>query len=188
MKPTPILAFSALMLTAASAVDAQVRRGRQSQEPEGRPWAPIAVGVRGGWDQESNGEVLGAQIRIPVIPNGVVELAPTAEVIFLDRGAKEYQYNLEAALVPGGARGGPFGIAGIGWRDTVLDSSSSDDIGTRDTLFGYVLGGGIKAGVGRLQLELAFRWVFLSDTDFGPNTAALGLNYPLWQTPRQVRP
>lgn len=188
MKPTPILVLTALLLTAASAVDAQVRRGRQPEESGGTPWAPIAVGLRVGWDQESNGEVLGAQLRIPVMPSGVVEFAPNAEVIFLDRGAKEYQYNLEAALLPGGAGGGPFGIAGIGWRNTVLTTTASGDVGTRDTLFGFVLGGGIKAGLGRLQLEFSFRWVLLNDTDFGPNSAALGVNYPLWQTPRRVRP
>jgi hypothetical protein len=159
----------------AADADAQIRRGRAADV---RPtWAPVAIGVRFGWDGPANGEVLGAHVRIPVVRSGIVELVPTAEVIF-PPGTKEYQYNLEATYVTGGARGGPFVGGGVGWRDAVL---ADIDLETpRETYFSWVAVG-VKGGVGRLQLEAAFRWAFLDGTSYRPNPATLGLNFPLWR-------
>ncbi|MDH3269970.1 MAG: hypothetical protein OEN56_01480 [Gemmatimonadota bacterium] len=156
--------------------DAQVRRGRGGDPLP--TWAPIAVGLRAGWDQRANAEVLGAHIRIPVVRSGILEFVPNAEIAFLS-GAKDYQYTLETAWVPGGPRGGVFVSAGIGWRDTVVASATSGR--PRDTFFGYVLGAGGKTRVGRVEVEVALRWVFLNDTTYRPNAATFGINYPLWQ-------
>lgn len=171
-----LLLFALGLVFLPSLADAQVRRGRTAQE--GPPWAPVTIGARFGWDQAASGEVLGAQIRIPVVRSGAVEVVPNAEMIFLT-GTKEYQYNLEAAYVSGGARGGIFVGGGIGWRDSVFGALDLDD--PRDTYFGWIAAVGAKGGLGVLQFELALRWAFLNDTDYRPNSATLGLNYPLWR-------
>jgi hypothetical protein len=176
-RPTEALLLLALALgLLPSFADAQVRRGRATEE--GPPWAPVTVGARFGWDQAASGQVLGAQVRIPVVRSGVVEVVPTAEMIFLT-GTKEYQYNLEAAYVSGGTRGGLFAGGGIGWRDSVFGALDLDD--PREWYFGWIATVGAKGGLGRLQFELALRWAFLNDTDYRPNSATLGLNYPLWR-------
>lgn len=167
--------FAAALLVAvgASEIDAQVRRGRQVDETR---WAPPSVGVRGGYDQRARAEVLGAQLRVPVVRSGVVEVIPSADIVFL-RGAKDYQYALEAAWVPGGARGGVFFAGGVALRDTPLGTATP---GERNTFFGYVLGAGAKSRVGPLEFEVGIRWTFLNDTTYRPNLASLGINYPFW--------
>ncbi|NNL29396.1 MAG: hypothetical protein HKO77_00150, partial [Gemmatimonadetes bacterium] len=165
-----------LLVTAAAQMDAQVRRGRQVEEQA--RWAPPSVGVRGGYDQRANAEALGAQIRLPVVRSGVLELIPSADVAFLN-GAKDYQYGVEAAWVPGGIRRGIFIVGGVAWRDTPLGQAVPVPVG-RNTFFGYVLGAGAASGVGPLEFELAIRWTFLDDTTYRPNLASLGVNYPFW--------
>jgi hypothetical protein len=172
-----IVLLVALALSGAVDADAQVRRGR-AQRDAAPTWAPISLGVRFGWDQRANGAVLGGQLRIPVIRSGIVELAPNAEMVFLNR-TKEYQYNLEVAWVPGGVRGGLMLGGGIGWRDTVLGAIDPNE--PRTTLFGYTIVVGARSNAGPVQFEVALRWVFLNDTTYRPNSVTLGLNYPLWR-------
>lgn len=165
-----------LLVTGAAQIDAQVRRGRQVEE-EPR-WAPPSVGVRGGYDQRANAEVLGAQLRLPVVRSGVLEVIPSADVAFLN-GAKDYQYSVEAAWVPGGVRRGIFVAGGVAWRDTPLGQAVPVPVG-RNTYFGYVLGAGAASGVGPLEFEVAIRWTFLDDTTYRPNLASIGVNLPFW--------
>lgn len=167
---------AALVLLAVSAaqIDAQVRRGRQVNE-EAR-WASPAIGIRGGWDQRANAEVLGLQLRIPVVRSGVLEVIPSTDVAFLS-GAKDYQYSAEMAWVPGGVRGGVFFAGGVAWRDTPLGRVVSTG---RNTFFGYVLGAGAKSAVGPVEFEVGVRWTFLNDTTYRPNLASIGINYPFW--------
>lgn len=170
-----ITALAVLLVTVPAPVDAQVRRGRQVEEAP--PWAPIAIGVKIGWDSRANGEVLGGHLRIPVVRSGVFELYPSAEAILL-AGVKEYQYNVDAAWVPGGVRGGIFAGAGLGWRDSVIGT----EVGVpRQTFFGVNAFGGGKTNVGRVQIEFVLRWTFLNDTSYQPNSASIGLNLPLWR-------
>ena len=170
-----ITALATILLIVPSAVDAQVRRGRQAEEVP--RWAPIAVGLKAGWDSRANGEVLGGHVHIPVVRNGVFELYPSAEAVFL-RGAKEYQYNIDAAWVPGGVRGGIFAGGGVGWRDSLIGTDLGDP---RQTFFGFNAFGGGKTNLGRLQIEFLLRWTFLKDTQYQPNSASLGINLPLWR-------
>jgi len=181
MKSAPLSLTSLVLLLVAGAVDVdgQVRRGRDSGETA--RWAPIAIGIRGGWDQRANAEALGAQLRLPIVRSGIVELAPSADVVFL-QGAKDYQYSLEMAWLPAGAaRGGVFLTGGVGWRDTPIGTELPDE---RTTYFGYVLGAGGKTRVGPLEIELGLRWTFLNDTNYRPNLASFGVNLPVWS----VRP
>jgi hypothetical protein len=159
--------------------EAQVRRGRALETAP--PWTPVAFGARFGWDQRANGEVLGAHVSIPLLRNGIVELVPNAEMVFLT-GTKEYQYSIETAFVPGGA-GGLFVGGGVGWRDTVFGSLDPDD--PRTTYFGYVVAVGAKGGRGRLQFQVTARWTFLDDTEYRPNATTIGLNYLLWNPGRE---
>lgn len=164
------------VLTVATQIDAQVRRGRQVDEE--LRWASPSIGVRGGYDQRANAEALGAQLRIPVVRSGIVEVIPSADVVFLS-GAKDYQYTVQAAWIPGGVRRGLFLAGGIGWRDTPLGQAVPVPVG-RNTYFGYVLGVGVSSGVGPLEFEFAIRWTFLNDTTYRPNMGSLGINYPFW--------
>ena len=172
----PVLLLLALGVGAVAEVEGQVRRGRQPAEQAG--WAPLSVGVRGGYDQRANAELIGAQMRIPVLRSGIVELVPSAEIAFLP-GAKEYQYNGEVSWVPGGRRGGFFVTGGVGWRDSVFGADPGSV--ERTTFFGYVLGAGLKSRVGPLEFELGFRWILLNDTSYRPTPATVGLNYPFWE-------
>lgn len=172
-----LAAALALVLGSVREAESQVRRGRDP-EPVQR-WTPPSVGVRGGWDQRANAELLGAQVRIPVLRSGIVQLVPSADVAFL-QGVKEYQYGAEVSWVPGGRRGGVFVTGGVGWRDSVFSADGSTD--SRRTFFGYVLGAGVKSQVGPLEFELGLRWIFLDDTSYRPSPATVGINYPLWDT------
>lgn len=165
------------LLTGGGAVagEAQVRRGRAAET--GPVWAPVSIGARFGWDQRANGQVLGAQLRVPVIRSGIIEVVPNIEMAFL-RGTNEYQYNMEAALLPGGAGGGILVGGGVGWREAVLGSLDLEEPRTRH--FGYVATVGARGGSGRLQFELALRWTFLRDTEYRPNSATIGINYAFW--------
>lgn len=172
-----LVALGAALMT-ASGLDAQVRRGRAEVRDAPR-WAPIAIGVRAGYDQTARGQLVGAHIRIPILRNGIVELNPNAERILLS-GPDDTAYNLDVAFVPGGVRGGLTLGAGIGWRETVVG------LGETNRFFGYnfVLGG--KTFLGPFQLEAAIRWALLRDTTYDPNSVSLGLNYLFWD-PRPNR-
>jgi hypothetical protein len=172
--PSKTLVLAAILsLVVASSAEAQVRRGRT--EPTARRWAPIAVGVRFGYDEQARGEVFGGQLRIPIVRNGILELVPNADVIFTPQ-VKEYQYNLEAAWVPGGLQGGIVLGGGVGWRHARQGATGV----SQSTLFGWVVSLGGKTSLGPIQLEALLKWVFLKDTDYRPNSASLGINYPLW--------
>ena len=172
----PLLVF---LLLLPLSLEAQFRRGRQAEVVP--RWAPISIGAKVGWDSQANATTVGGHVRIPVVRNGTVELYPSAEAIFLT-GTKEYQYNLDAAWVPGGAGGGVFAGAGVGWRDSVIGMDVGDP---RQTLFGFNAFGGGKTNLGPMQIEVVLRWTFLNETQYQPNSASIGLNFPLWRTTSQ---
>lgn len=174
--------MATLALLGTSDADAQVRRGRAQET--GPTWAPISVGVRIGFDDRANGSLLGGQLHIPLVRTGVIELAPSAEAVFLNRST-EYQYNLELAYIPGGTKGGILLGGGLGWRDRFVGTAESAD--GRETFFGYTAMAGGRSDVGPLQFEVSLRWVFLNDTPYRPNAVALGVNLPLWRA-RPGRP
>lgn len=172
-----LVALGAVLVT-ASGLDAQVRRGRAPVRDAPR-WAPIAIGVRAGYDQGVRGQVVGAHVRLPVLRNGKLELNPNAERTILS-GRDDTAYNLDIAFVPGGGRGGLTLGAGIGWRETAVGQ------GETNRFFGYnaVLAG--KTFLGPVQLEAAIRWSLLRDTTYSPNSVSLGVNYLFWD-PRPNR-
>jgi len=172
---TALVALSLLTTLTPAPADAQVRRGRAVQT--GPTWAPVSIGIRFGWDQGSNGEVVGAQLRIPLLRSGQLEFVPGAAAVFPNQG-RESQYNLEAHYVPGGVRGGVFLGGGVGWRNTVFGGTPEQP---RQTFFGWNLVAGGKTLIGSIQLEAQLRWVFLRNTQYRPNAASLGINIPFWK-------
>jgi hypothetical protein len=176
--PSYLVVAALAVLFAPTTVEAQLRRGRQNQATAA--WAPVSVGVRFGYDQNSNGEVVGAHAHIPVLRSGRVELAPSADMTFV-QGAKDYQYGLDVAVVSGGRAGGLYLGGGIGYRDTVATSGGS---GARSTLFGYsVLAGGRTGTDSLFQILFELRWIFLQDTGtirYRPVPITLGIAFPLW--------
>lgn len=175
---TPILVCALLAVLVPPQVEAQFRRGRGVQGTlEG--WAPISVGVHGGYDDASRGEVIGAHASVPVVRSGRIELMPSYDLTFLS-GAKEHQYGLEAVYVTGGRTGGLYLGGGVGYRDTVIDATAAEP---RQTVFGYSVVAGVKSGSGgAFVTKLQLRWIFLQNTvaDFRPVPFTLGVSFPLW--------
>jgi len=173
-----VVALVAALVLLASPADAQVRRGRSA--PVTPPWAPVAIGIRFGWEQDRivNGSMFGGEVRIPVLRSGRVEIVPSADMIWL-RNAKEYQYNADVLFVPQGPRGGVFLGGGVGWRDSVY-GGVTDGV-PRKTYLGYNLVVGGRTAIGPVQLAATLRWIFLDGTDYSPNALTLGLSYPLWR-------
>ena len=108
-------AVALLTLITPLATEGQ-RRG--SQQAAAASWPSITVGAKVGYDNNSKGEVLGAQLRVPLLRSGAVELMPSAEVTFL-AGLKEYQYVVEALYLLAGRRGGPYVGGGLAFRNTL---------------------------------------------------------------------
>ena len=145
-------------------------------EPQ-QGWPAPEIGVRFGYDNSQQQEVLGALLRIPVLRNGHVELMPGGDVTFL-RGLEEYQLNIEAVGLLSGRDGGFYGGGGIGWRNTL----PPDDLeGEKQTFTTYSIVGGVKlTGVGPLSLLFEFRRIFASDLAVDPQTFGIGATIPLW--------
>ena len=172
-----ILLLALLGLVTPCGLEAQVRRGR-AVDPDRLPWTPISIGPRAGYDERARGTVLGAQIHLPLLRNGLVELVPTADIVFV-RNGQEYQYNLELVYVTGGRRGGLYGGGG-GYRDTFLGGAATEP---RRTIFAYSLVVGVKSGVAsRFQTQFEVRWIFLEDTSVRPVPLTIGINFPLWRS------
>lgn len=170
MRSTALASLLLLALVPATA-HAQRFQGQAAQ----RGWPPATVGIRAGYDYNSTGSVVGAQIRVPILPSGHVEVVPNGEVTFLT-GLKEYQYGVDAVLLSGGRSGGLYAGGGIAWRSTIYEGSDRETrraptvvVGARSSaLFGAPFG---------TQIEM--RWSF-PEGDFKPRTLSLGVNFPLW--------
>ena len=163
-----------LSLTAPFGIEAQ-RRGRQ--QPATAGWPSITIGAKGGWDSNANAEVLGAQLRLPLLRNGTLELMPTADVTFAT-GLKEYQYAVEALLIRGDRRGGLYLGGGLAFRNTIY---GPDPTLPRETRLGYsvVVGSKFGGASGGFGVQIEVRWVFVRDTPIDPQVVSFGVNVPL---------
>jgi len=148
--------------------------GARAQSTEG--WSPVMVGFRFGFQDRSGSSVLGAQLRIPVIPQGFVEVVPNGDITFL-RHLKEYQYGLEAVYISGGRHGGLMLGGGPIARNSIFDQGPG-----RETRKGWDLVVGLKTMPGRgipFGVQLQERWVFVR-VPVKPRVLSLGVNLPLW--------
>ena len=133
--------------------------------------------MRLGYDQSARGEIIGGQIRIPILPNGSVELVPNGDVTFLT-GIRDYGFNVDAVYLTGGRRGGVYLGGGLALRSSIF---GDDPDGARETKAGLGAVVGVKGGgPGPLGTQVEFRWIFLPDDDYDPRTISLGVNFPLW--------
>lgn len=140
-------------------------------------WAPIGIGFRIGRDSALHYNVVGGQVRIPVVPNGALELMPNMDVTFA-RGEKEYQYNLELVYMVGGDVGGLYGGGGIGFRRARF---GPDPAVPRETVRGYTGVLGLKiTGLGRVAPQIEWRWVWVHKEDINPQQVTLGVTFALW--------
>jgi len=143
---------------------------------DGSSWPLPSVGAHFGYDQAASGEVVGVQIRVPVLRGGQIELMPSASVTFVTR-LREYQYNVDAVWVSGGREGGLYLGGGLALRNSIF---GSDPTSPRETLAGFQGVAGLKAGGGgTLVTQVEFRWVFLSEASYDPRSFSLGVNFPL---------
>lgn len=173
--PTPLvrsLAAAALLALALPLPGQAQRAAGQSTTP---PWPAIQVGARFGYDDSSNSTVVGAQMRIPVIREGWIELMPSGDITFLT-GLTEYQFNGDVALVSGGRTGGLYAAGGIVARRSIYDGPERE---TR--LGGSVALGLMSRGFGSVPIgtQIEVRWVII-DADFNPRVLSFGVNLPLW--------
>ncbi len=169
------LGLAALALMAPTAAQAQRRRPPPPQE-EGQGWTPISGGLRLGYESSSSSLVLGAGLRVPVLPGAQIELLPNADVTFLPR-LKEYEYNLEAVYVYGGRRGGLYAGGGLAWRNTVFPNRPG-----RRTKQGYSAVVGLHtmpSDRSRFGTQIELRWIFV-DSQLKPRVFSIGVNFPLW--------
>ena len=172
MRLTPIAVALSLCLL-PSTLRAQFRSG----DEQAAGWAPAAVGVRVGWDNAQQGQIVGAILRIPVLPNGLVELMPNADVTF-QPGIKEYQVNVEAVYVSAGRTGGLYAGGGIGFRNSRF---SPDPAAARRDDLTFSLVAGIRlGGLGRFRPELEVRWILDSEYARDPRPVYVGLSVALW--------
>lgn len=162
-----------LALVAPRALTAQIGVGGQENPPG--PWAPPSLGVRGGYDNKQQSWILGAQLRLPILPGGEVELMPNADVTFLT-GLKEYEYNLEAVYVLDGRAGGLYLGGGLGLRDTIYPTGSG-----RQTKAGYTVVGGFRiAGSSHFAPQLEYRFISIGAAPINYQQITLGLNLSPW--------
>ncbi len=170
-----VLGLTALVLLAPAAAQAQLRRPSAPQQ-EGIGWTPISAGLRLGYEDRSSSLVLGAGMRIPMVPGASIELQPNADVTFLPK-LKEYEYNLEAVYVYGGRNGTLYGGGGLAWRSTIFH----DEPGRR-TKQGYSIVVGLRSlpgGRSSFGTQIQLRWIFV-DPVLKPRVLSFGVNFPLW--------
>lgn len=139
------------------------------------------MGARAGVDSGVRNEVLGALLRIPILPSGGIELMPSVDVTFL-RNLKEYQYNLEMVYVASGRARGVYAGGGVGFRNSIFGEDPD-----RSTVRTYSVVVGVRfVGASRFSPQLESRWVFVHELPVTPQQFTLGVAFALWgRTPRQ---
>ena len=126
--------------------------------------------------------MLGAQLRIPLLPSGRVELITNTDVTFL-RSLKEYQTNFEAVYMLTPGQGGFYGGGGIGLRNTTLGTDPKDPRKTPLQTFSLVTGA-VLGSIGRIRPQLELRWIFIDETTVDPQSFTLGASFTLWERQR----
>ncbi|MDZ7778881.1 MAG: hypothetical protein U5R14_02950 [Gemmatimonadota bacterium] len=172
-----ILSLAVALAVSAPASALHAQGGAAGNQQEAGPWPPASAGLRFGYDQSANGEVLGAQLRIPVLRNGHLEVVPGADVTFVTR-LREYGFTADLVYVSGGRQGGFYGGGGIALRNSVY---GTDPESARETKTGFGAVIGLKTGgPAGLGTQVEFRWVFLPGVEFDPRAVTVGVNIPLW--------
>ena len=148
-----------------------------AQEPPGPGgWTPPSFGLRLGWDQRQREEVVGAYLRLPILPTGELEVMGSADVTFL-LNLKEYQYNVEIVYVLDGRAGGLYGGGGFGMRNTIYPNKVE-----RTTELGYTAVVGFRlVGLGFLVPQVEYRWAFIHQAPFTYQNLTIGVSVAPWR-------
>lgn len=153
-------------------------------EPGAAPgWAPVEIGARIGFDSDgfTDALLLGAQMRIPVLPSGHAEVVPNGGIIFL-RGLREYPFALDAVVVTGGRSGGLYLGGGPLWLSSIFEGPD------RSTELGWSFVVGFRSSRvfgASFGTQLQFRQSYVADLR-RRRVFSLGVNFPLWG--RRERP
>jgi hypothetical protein len=140
-------------------------------------WAPASIGVRGGYENELQGWMVGGFVTLPVRSNGSVELVPSGDITFLP-GFKDYQGNVEVVYLGGARRGGLFLGAGVGVRNSVF---GPDPDAPRRTITTFSLMFGARlTTIGRFRPQVETRWIFQDEWAGDPRHVAIGVGFALW--------
>jgi len=145
------------------------------------PWASVTAGLRIGYDNNVNGELVGGQIRIPLLRDGSLEFVPSGDITFVPR-LREYQGNLDVTWIPrGSGSSGAFVGGGLAFRNTIF----GDPLTPRETRRGYNIVAGLKSGSrdSLIQSQLELRWTRIKDIAFNPQTVSFGVNLRLTNRP-----
>ena len=172
------VAAAAASLTLAAAATPRSAAAQLGPQEESAGWPAVEIGARAGYDNVQRQEVLGALLRIPVLPNGTVELVPSGDVTFL-RGLKEYQLNVEAVyLLLAADDGGLYLGGGMGLRNTI---PSTNLTGGRDSFTTWSIVVGIKLmNLERVNPMLEFRRIFAGELAVDPQMLSIGVTFELW--------
>ena len=147
------------------------------QAARGPGWAPVSIGVHGGYDNTQQGWMAGGFLGLPVLPSGAVELMPSADVTFLP-GFKEYQANFEAVYLTGIRRGGILVGGGVGLRNSVFGPDPNAD---RRTAVTYSILLGARLGpYGHFRPQIATRWILQDEQSRDPRHVVIGVGFALW--------
>lgn len=166
-----LVAGTALAAVAPASAASQLRPEQETG------WRAVEIGVRVGYDNALREELVGGLLRIPILPNGSIELVPSADVTFLS-GLKEYQLNAEAIYLWLSPDGGLYAGGGFGFRNTIPPESPE---GAREYITTYSLVVGLKlTNLPRVNPMLEFRRVFASDLEVDPQHFVIGLTVELW--------
>ena len=152
------------------------RFGQPLPTAASRGWPTPWAGVRAGWDYGNRGTVVGAQLRVPALPSGHVELVPNGDITFRT-GLREYQGGVDAVFVNGGSRGGVYAGVGVGWRSTIWDVGAARETRSAPVTVAGVWTNRVTGAPFGTQLEMRWTWV---DEVFKPRALTLGINFPLW--------
>lgn len=142
-------------------------------------WKPIEIGLRAGYDNNSRGSVVGAQIHLPVLPSGIIDLSPNADITF-NPGLKDYQIAVDAIFLTGGRRAGFFGGVGVATRSSIYSDGQTE----REWKTGWDIVAGVRTAADPratipVGVQLELRWVFV-DNVYKPRVLTFGINVPLW--------
>jgi hypothetical protein len=171
---TALLLAAGVILLPAPA-DGQGRPPPNQESSRG--WAPIQIGARFGYVQRAGGNVVGAQVRIPVLRSGAAELVPGGALTFNSGGRKDRDYTLDGVYVLGGPEGGLYGGGGWALRSAIWELE-----GDRETKSGPTAVLGLKTssvGGAPVGVQIQVRWVWVEE-NITRQIMTFGVNFPLW--------
>jgi hypothetical protein len=127
--------------------------------------------------QKAGGNVVGAQVRIPVLRSGAAELIPGGAITFNSGGRKDREFTLDGVWGLGGPEGRIYGGGGLALRSAIWEVD-----GDRETKSGPTAVLGLKTnsvGGAPVGVQIQVRWVWVEE-NLTRQIMTFGVNFPLW--------